>query len=100
MATTIGLGTPPDPRLNSTQAQEFDAVFSAVLTRMAQSSGLTVDELPVRQWIREARASFPGDIESHWWHWLRTAASSLGLNARAVELTYDQAIALVGTGCP
>lgn len=98
MATTIGLESPPDPRLNSTQAQEFDAVFSAVLTRMAQSSGLTVDELPVRQWIREARASFPGDIESHWWHWLRTAASSLGLNARAVELTYDQAIALAGDG--
>ncbi len=98
MATTIGLESPPDPRLNSIQAQEFDAVFSAVLTRMAQSSGLTVDELPVRQWIREARASFPGDIESHWWQWLRAAASSLGLNARAVELTHDQAIALVGNG--
>ncbi|WP_197530891.1 ATP-binding cassette domain-containing protein [Bythopirellula polymerisocia] len=84
--------------MGSSQSQEFDSVLSAVLTRMAQSAGLTVDELLVRQWIREARASVPGDVESHWWQWLKIAASSLGLSARTVELSHQQAIALVTDG--
>lgn len=98
MATSLGLEFPREPKLNSGQAQDFDAVLSAVLTRKAQSSGLHVEELRVRQWIREARASMPGDIESHWWQWMRVAASSIGLNASTVDLTSEQALSLAENG--
>ena len=85
-----------DPKPAATQ--EFDPVLSSVLVSMAQSSGVQADELLVRQWIREARASTPGDVEEHWWQWLRVAASSLGMNTRIVEISLPQAIQLARDG--
>ncbi|QEG37084.1 peptidase domain-containing ABC transporter [Bythopirellula goksoeyrii] len=98
MATSIGLESPREPGADSVQVQKFESVLSAALTRMALAAGQTVDELLVRQWIREARASFPGDVESQWWHWLRIAAASTGLNVRVVELPRQQVFGLVDNG--
>ena len=98
MASTVELETSAKPKSNTLVFQQFDAVMTSVLSSIAHSAGVRVEELQVRQWFREARGDIPGSIEDHWWQWLRIAASGLGLHERVVDLSLQQAVNLARDG--
>ncbi|WP_145423650.1 peptidase domain-containing ABC transporter [Symmachiella dynata] len=51
-----------------------------------------------RRVLSEVMRAWPGDVHRLWWKWFNEAAKSLGLRARTMDCTVEEALALVEDG--
>ncbi|QDU89726.1 Alpha-hemolysin translocation ATP-binding protein HlyB [Pirellulimonas nuda] len=72
--------------------------LAAVLVRLARERGARVERLRAEKLLAEAGAAWPGDPRLLWMKWLATGATSLGLRAKAMRMTVDDALRLAQDG--
>ncbi len=67
----------------------------ALLRRLAEQAGIGVEDARINALADEAMRRWPGPPDEAWWRWLQESCTSLGIRAKVVDLSLDNAWDLV-----
>jgi len=72
--------------------------LAETLVQIARERGISIEHLRAAQVLAETRHAWPGEFESMWSMWLAEGAKCVGLRARIVQMSVDEALDLVEDG--
>ncbi len=69
-----------------------------LLVRLARELDVETETVYARELLEQAEASWGGSIDAQWWKWLIDAGASLGIPAKAADLSLEEAAQLARDG--